>query len=968
MILLPQMGKIKLKIFITISTCTLLLSMCLPLISSQTAHALVDPGSANDAIQLEDVADRGLSWSVMSLLDTPPSSSSTSQRCWLAPTISLSDVNSGNILQKTGSVPIGSDVVGSSGQTNCTGSWVAQVLSLWGYPAGNYGLFLTAMGYKLTGNYYDGTSKNSDGSLAYQDGNQLISLIPSNFFETTDRSHIDQDVLYWIYYNNFVNGCGATQGTPLSEASNDEIQQAKSEDKSFIIEGVDGTTGQVAQYIFNTTNSASTKVTVGYGIGATNATMTCKQLANNLNNQTLAQTYANTLQQEASEGISDPNAMTATSTTNSQNNTAGCEGSSALGWLLCPILLGMDHLVDEITSSVIGLLSISPSDYGANGTTNPLYTAWSAIRIISTLALVGIALFVIISQILGFEFLSAYSVKKIVPKLVAAVIFIQLSWILITLGIAVIDSISRGIGDLILAPFGQTLNGGIYAIMKQGSFSGVTQSIGFIGIIGLGVAAFASAGYIFGVLAAALVIFIAVIIAVATLVLRKIIIIALLAISPIAIIAWILPGTEKFWKMWWSNLSKLLLMFPLIIGLLAVGQMFASITASSKTPSIINYFVILIAYYGPFFLIPKTFSMGGSLMSSVSSSLGNLNKKLASADFGGLKRKANANKEMRKEAKRAAGFDDLGSKNQLRQLRGKWRTDQLGGAIPQSVLGKNLSKRLPGGMYRKAYNQRLLRGAAAGEELADKNAQLEWNAAFGEKTHPQLMAINRDIKDRVLNGDTEYKYTDKNGNEQTMLLNSAMARISMSDATERKQEDVLDAYDADAKSENNIERTANWNKFRTKTGFGKLDKRMTDLTRGKIVERDANGHVIDVVDREKLSLAVSSIDDAKFTDPATIGHLDENNNMIKPGRANNWVEALKLIKDKGTEDDLRYVAATLTTLGQRDDLHNLDPGLLAELGKIAPGVADKVVLSGGNLRMDYDPETNSLVAKSSSEV
>src|SRR6185436_10887211 len=61
------------------------------------------------------------------------------------------------------------------------------------------------------------------------------------------------------------------------------------------------------------------------------------------------------------------------------------------------------------------------------------------------------------------------------------------------------------------------------------------------------------------------------------LLLRQLLVVALLLVAPLAILAWIFPGNDKLWKAWWSLFSKLLIMFPLIMGLLGIGRIFASI-------------------------------------------------------------------------------------------------------------------------------------------------------------------------------------------------------------------------------------------------------------------------------------------------------------------------------------------------------------------------------------------------------
>src|SRR5690606_17646951 len=92
---------------------------------------------------------------------------------------------------------------------------------------------------------------------------------------------------------------------------------------------------------------------------------------------------------------------------------------------------------------------------------------------------------------------------------------------------------------------------------------------------------------------------------------RQLFIIALVLVAPLAILAWIFPGNDKIWKSWWSIFSKLLMMFPLIMLLLAVGKVFAILlnegSGGALDGAIINPILKLLAYMLPYALIPLTF-------------------------------------------------------------------------------------------------------------------------------------------------------------------------------------------------------------------------------------------------------------------------------------------------------------------------------------------------------------------------
>jgi len=90
-----------------------------------------------------------------------------------------------------------------------------------------------------------------------------------------------------------------------------------------------------------------------------------------------------------------------------------------------------------------------------------------------------------------------------------------------------------------------------------------------------------------------------------------------------------LPGTQKYWKMWYDNFFKALLMFPLIISLIAVGRIFAWIVGSSGgATGLLDMLAVLVGYFGPYFFLPKTFKWGGQALSMAGNGLNSVSKKI----------------------------------------------------------------------------------------------------------------------------------------------------------------------------------------------------------------------------------------------------------------------------------------------------------------------------------------------------
>lgn len=226
----------------------------------------------------------------------------------------------------------------------------------------------------------------------------------------------------------------------------------------------------------------------------------------------------------------------------------------------------------------------------------------------------------------------AYSVKKILPRLVIAVIGIQLSWIIFTNVIYFVSILAYGIEGLIYAPFGGVSKLTLANILATGNgTSGLFAAL--VGAGGLG--AIGAALSLGGVVSLAFTCLLAIFIGFTMLVLRRVLIIFLLVLAPVALVAWIIPGTEKYWKLWWESFSKLLLLYPMILGVVAVGRVFAFIAVQPTNgssggvgaiTSISQLLIVLVGVFGPFFLIPKLFTLAGSAFANLTGMVNNRSK------------------------------------------------------------------------------------------------------------------------------------------------------------------------------------------------------------------------------------------------------------------------------------------------------------------------------------------------------
>lgn len=310
-----------------------------------------------------------------------------------------------------------------------------------------------------------------------------------------------------------------------------------------------------------------------------------------------------------------------------------CEtNSGVLGWIMCPVAGVLDSIVGFLDEQIRGQLHLREDYFRDNGNGNPVKESWTQLRNIAYVILVPVMLVMVIGTALGFEVFSAYTIQKALPRMAIAVIFIALSWYICLFMVDLFNVMGAGIKGLITGPFSISndqapLKAALTNadVISQGSntlesiSSGITTGgLAVVGTVAAWSAGALSIGVIMSTLATAALVLGGVFL---LLVARQIILIALFLLAPLAILSWIFPGNDKMWKLWWGSFSKLLMLFPLIMLLLGVGEVFAHITGAARSAADQNQLVTTIIVIGsfimPFFFIPFAFKWAGGVFGNL---------------------------------------------------------------------------------------------------------------------------------------------------------------------------------------------------------------------------------------------------------------------------------------------------------------------------------------------------------------
>jgi hypothetical protein len=301
-------------------------------------------------------------------------------------------------------------------------------------------------------------------------------------------------------------------------------------------------------------------------------------------------------------------------TVNSSVDRDSCDGG-VLSWVLCPVFSWITESIEWIENDVIiPFLRVDPLTFD---TDNPQHTMWRNARNLANVGFVLVMLMIVFANTVSFQ-MDYYTIKRSIPRLAVAAIAVQFSYLIVALLIDITNILGEGIGNLVLSP-----------VQGQDQVT-ITNLIGGLGLAGAVTALFAAAGSVLtgGILIVVLAAFFAVMAVFVTLVFRQVLITFLLIVSPIAILAWVLPNTEGWFKLWKNTLIKTLMMYPILVIFFVSGKIFGAATASGTGGGAMNdsfrSLISVVSTILPLLLVPLAFKFAGSAMTAGGALIGRL--------------------------------------------------------------------------------------------------------------------------------------------------------------------------------------------------------------------------------------------------------------------------------------------------------------------------------------------------------
>ena len=313
------------------------------------------------------------------------------------------------------------------------------------------------------------------------------------------------------------------------------------------------------------------------------------------------------------------------------NKGDGCKDSlGAIGWLVCPTTGKIAEAVDWLYEKLQNILTINPVS-AEDG--SPIYEIWKYCLGVTNILFVIFLLVVIYSQITGYG-ITNYGIKKTLPKLIMTAVLVNLSFLICSLAVDVSNVLGSGIRGLFTTVQESVMSGNGIDASTDLSYTGMFGALVGGGALTVGAAVIAfETGAIWMLIPMVLGAIVAVASGLITIALRQAVVMLLIMISPLAIVAYILPNTEQWFKKWRQLLARMLVFYPMFSLLFGAASLagFAIIASATDGFGLILGTAVQIF---PLFFSWSLMKMSGTFLGAVNAKMQGLAAKPLAANRG----------------------------------------------------------------------------------------------------------------------------------------------------------------------------------------------------------------------------------------------------------------------------------------------------------------------------------------------
>lgn len=475
---------------------------------------------------------------------------------------------------------------GDNNQVKCSDLLSSQSLQSLGYS--DIKALMLAVGYEVTPT----TDPNVKDALEWHPVNAskdtMALEIQKKLRAAKGISDMTAAERYILSYKTFATACSSSVVAGAAVGS-DTWNLAKQNEDNYTLVDVPDDNGGTATKIFREAKLGS-KIDVAnkyLWLAAGNSpssNLKCTDLAKST--QTYSAAYR-TYQQKQIAANGKPDSSSNINDPEESTGTSSC-AIDGVGWILCPAMNFVAHLTDAMYGIIQNWLEVSPSLYSKATTTKKgsvdsgTYRGWMAMRDIANAGIIVVFLIIVMSQVTGFG-LSNYGIKKILPRLIIVAIVINISFYLMQVLLDVSNILGGTLNTFlrklpVFADSGGWINkGNMFLDVLAALIGGQSIVMG----AGLGITIASGGALIYGGIGFFVLILLAGFLAIGffflMLALRQALVVILVVLSPLALLAMILPNTKNLYTKWQKAFVAVLVIYPMAALLFGGSQLAANI-------------------------------------------------------------------------------------------------------------------------------------------------------------------------------------------------------------------------------------------------------------------------------------------------------------------------------------------------------------------------------------------------------
>ena len=469
------------------------------------------------------------------------------------------------------------------------------------------------------------------------------------------------------------------------------------------------------------------------------------------------------------------------------------------GWAICGPSMWIAKGIDTFYKSILeDFLVVKPLD--SEGVSSILYKAWDIVRGFANAVFIIIFIIIIYSQLTSIG-VSNYGVKKIAPRLVVVAVLVNLSYYICVIGVDLSNILGVAVKDI----FNDILS---TLMSDRGSFDidtieivAKTLSGGALAVAGITLAKGALLAAAPLILPTLLSLFLAVLVAVLIMSARQALIIILVIISPLAFVAYLLPGTDKLFGKWKDTFITMLVFFPAFSFVFGGANMAGAIISQSADGSVIRYLLGWIVQLAPLAITPLILKFSGGVLGKIAGMVNNQNKGIVdrskkwaenqSRDIANKRTYANPNLKKGNFLRRRAQRSHFSGKTMEEKLaKGDMDADNLRratseyGAFERSKRESDLDKSSVDKSLESSWNQHMVRDSGLARKDLSLRTATDKSDAFSKRADARYEDF-RTGKDQVYSGDLAKMQQDAMRYQEDAFLTDKRMTMAKSDQSRR---------------------------------------------------------------------------------------------------------------------------------------------------------------------------------------